>query len=178
MGSKPSSSYLLLKIWDRRDSNPRPRDYESPALPLRHSPRRLFNCQGLLRGSGATFPLKKQHSVVFFGKKTTLSCFFRQSATVPEDYSIVRDFCAVAALPSLSKNNTQLFFSAECHSPEIDILFSTNTEKIIISQRFNPLSFITALLRFCLQCTGYASKLPENITKIKHLFLELIWQFC
>ena len=134
-------------------------------------------------------------------------------ATVPEDYSIVRDFCAVAALPSLSKNNTQLFFSAECHSPrrlfncqgllrgsgatfplkkqhsvvffsaechspEIDILFSTNTEKIIISQRFNPLSFITALLRFCLQCTGYASKLPENITKIKHLFLELIWQFC
>ena len=98
-----------------------------------HSPRRLFNCQGLLRGSGATFPLKKQHSVVF---------------------------------------------SAECHSPEIDILFSTNTEKIIISQRFNPLSFITALLRFCLQCTGYASKLPENITKIKHLFLELIWQFC
>ena len=25
-------------IWDRRDSNPRPRDYESPALPLRHSP--------------------------------------------------------------------------------------------------------------------------------------------
>ena len=25
-------------IWDQRDSNPRPRDYESPALPLRHSP--------------------------------------------------------------------------------------------------------------------------------------------
>ena len=107
--------------------------------------------------------------------KNNTQLFF---SAVPEDYSIVRDFCAVAALPSLSKNNTQLFFSAECHSPEIDILFSTNTEKIIISQRFNPLSFITALLRFCLQCTGYASKLPENITKIKHLFLELIWQFC
>ena len=30
---------FALKNWDRRDSNPRPRDYESPALPLRHSPR-------------------------------------------------------------------------------------------------------------------------------------------
>lgn len=27
-----------FSIWARRDSNPRPRDYESPALPLRHSP--------------------------------------------------------------------------------------------------------------------------------------------
>ena len=25
-------------LWDQRDSNPRPRDYESPALPLRHRP--------------------------------------------------------------------------------------------------------------------------------------------
>ena len=29
---------LSSVIWDQRDSNPRPRDYESPALPLRHSP--------------------------------------------------------------------------------------------------------------------------------------------
>ena len=28
----------LYKIWARRDSNPRPKDYESSALPLRHRP--------------------------------------------------------------------------------------------------------------------------------------------
>ena len=31
---------LAYFLWDQRDSNPRPRDYESPALPLRHSPMR------------------------------------------------------------------------------------------------------------------------------------------
>ena len=36
---KKSLSALDFKWWDQRDSNPRPRDYESPALPLRHSPR-------------------------------------------------------------------------------------------------------------------------------------------
>ena len=29
-------------IWARRDSNPRPRDYESPALPRRHRPVTTF----------------------------------------------------------------------------------------------------------------------------------------
>ena len=29
---------VFLKIWARRDSNPRPKDYESSALPLRHRP--------------------------------------------------------------------------------------------------------------------------------------------
>lgn len=33
---------LIIRVfkykWDQRDSNPRPRDYESPALPLRHRP--------------------------------------------------------------------------------------------------------------------------------------------
>ena len=37
---KKSLSALIFKWWDQRDSNPRPRDYESPALPLRHSPKR------------------------------------------------------------------------------------------------------------------------------------------
>ena len=59
--------------WARQDSNLRPRDYESPALPLRHKPIScdiLFNCQIAL--DRATF---------------------------------------------LSKNDTQSFFSAECHKP-------------------------------------------------------------
>ena len=30
------------KIWARRDSNPRPKDYESSALPLRHRPVTTF----------------------------------------------------------------------------------------------------------------------------------------
>ena len=30
-----------LLWWDQRDSNPRPRDYESPALPLSYSPKLL-----------------------------------------------------------------------------------------------------------------------------------------
>ena len=38
---------LSFKIWARRDSNPRPKDYESSALPLRHRPVTtfLFNFQ-------------------------------------------------------------------------------------------------------------------------------------
>lgn len=39
---------FFSKWWARQDSNLRPRDYESPALPLRHKPIScdiLFNCQ-------------------------------------------------------------------------------------------------------------------------------------
>ena len=46
----PHTKKALLKafkIWDRRDSNPRPRDYESPALPLRHSPENILHSSNL-----------------------------------------------------------------------------------------------------------------------------------
>ncbi len=45
---KKSLPAPIRKIWARRDSNPRPRDYESPALPLRHRPvttKVIFNFQ-------------------------------------------------------------------------------------------------------------------------------------
>ena len=35
---RPPSVEVFFKIWARRDSNPRPKDYESSALPLRHRP--------------------------------------------------------------------------------------------------------------------------------------------
>ena len=47
LGEKPSQNFqqkrlpkkeVFFKIWARRDSNPRPKDYESSALPLRHRP--------------------------------------------------------------------------------------------------------------------------------------------
>lgn len=34
---------MSFLIWARRDSNPRPKDYESSALPLRHRPVALQN---------------------------------------------------------------------------------------------------------------------------------------
>ena len=52
----------FYKIWARRDSNPRPKDYESSALPLRHRPLLkygvfLFSCFALpvSCASGATY---------------------------------------------------------------------------------------------------------------------------
>ena len=41
-------------IWARRDSNPRPKDYESSALPLRHKPKALniiLSCSALAETS-------------------------------------------------------------------------------------------------------------------------------
>ena len=55
--------------WARQDSNLRPRDYESPALPLRHKPIScdiLFNCQIAL--DRATFLSKNDTQSFFFGR--------------------------------------------------------------------------------------------------------------
>ena len=83
------SSLLLLKIctknWDRRDSNPRPRDYESPALPLRHSPR-LFNFFTFYRGGGSLLPsLSKMIINHFLGRvpQSQIYWFWNLSAVVP-----------------------------------------------------------------------------------------------
>ena len=58
---KKSLSGSLFKNWARRDSNPRPKDYESSALPLRHRPVTsfvylIFTCHCLcLAVASATF---------------------------------------------------------------------------------------------------------------------------
>ena len=59
---KSQSMTGFYKIWARRDSNPRPKDYESSALPLRHRPLLkygvfLFSCFALpvSCASGATY---------------------------------------------------------------------------------------------------------------------------
>ena len=39
---KQTGSYSPSVFWARRDSNPRPKDYESSALPLRHRPVTTF----------------------------------------------------------------------------------------------------------------------------------------
>ena len=78
---------IFRKNWARRDSNPRPKDYESSALPLRHRPVAL-----------------KSYLIVnhIYGLRL-----------------------ATATLPSLSKNDTQSFFSAECQQARgVKILFN------------------------------------------------------
>ena len=66
----------FYKIWARRDSNPRPKDYESSALPLRHRPLLkygvfLFSCFALpvSCASGATYLSKNlTFSQLFLGR--------------------------------------------------------------------------------------------------------------
>ena len=61
-------SFLL--IWARRDSNPRPKDYESSALPLRHRPVTTFNilfsiCLGLAVAQCAILPIHFERYSIF-----------------------------------------------------------------------------------------------------------------
>ena len=70
---------LSFIIWARRDSNPRPKDYESSALPLRHRPVAIiiFNFKSFLACAQASaFALPTS-------SRTILNRSRRQSATGP-----------------------------------------------------------------------------------------------
>ena len=90
---------IFRKNWARRDSNPRPKDYESSALPLRHRPVALksyliVNHIYGLRLATATLPSSR---------KTILNRFSRQSANRPvalKSYLIVNHIYEGAACDS------------------------------------------------------------------------------
>ena len=56
---KDNNKKLLSFLWARQDSNLRPRDYESPALPLRHKPT-LFS---LLFAIWTTLPTSQKKNI-------------------------------------------------------------------------------------------------------------------
>lgn len=57
---------LIIRVfkykWDQRDSNPRPRDYESPALPLRHSPTAVSKLPSTIGTSSQYHQITKKSS--------------------------------------------------------------------------------------------------------------------
>ena len=83
--------FLSFKNWARLDSNQRPKDYESSALPLRHKPILVYLIVALA--------LPTSH-------KTILNRFVRQSATSPWRLFYCYGLCSVASLPNSFKNDT------------------------------------------------------------------------
>gem|GEM_PF-6953620 len=111
---------IFRKNWARRDSNPRPKDYESSALPLRHRPVALksyliVNHIYGLRLATATLPSSR---------KTILNRFSRQSANRPvalKSYLIVNHIyglrLATATLPSSRKTILNRFSRQSANRP-------------------------------------------------------------
>ena len=58
----------FYKIWARRDSNPRPKDYESSALPLRHRPLLKY---GVLIFSCCALPVSCGSDATYCGENST-----------------------------------------------------------------------------------------------------------
>ena len=63
----------FYKIWARRDSNPRPKDYESSALPLRHRPLLKY---GVLLLSCFVMPVPCVSDTTYLSKNLTFSHLF------------------------------------------------------------------------------------------------------
>ena len=90
----------LFKNWARQDSNLRPRDYESPALPLRHKP---ISCC-LLSAVPLALPTSRQEHLVL----SSAECHKPISCCLVSAVSL--------ALPT-SRQEHLILSSAECHKP-------------------------------------------------------------
>ena len=111
----------FYKIWARRDSNPRPKDYESSALPLRHRPLLKY---GVFLFSCFALPVSCASGATYCFENVTFSQLFLQCHRPLLKYGVFLFSCfalpvsCASGATYLSKNLTfNQLFSAECHRP-------------------------------------------------------------
>ena len=138
----------LYKIWARRDSNPRPKDYESSALPLRHRPLLKY---GVFLFSCFALPVSCASGATYCYENVTFSHLFLQCHRPLLKYGVFLFSCF--ALPVSCASGATYFFKNLTFShlflgrvPQVIIdnliysIYQVNIKKSTIFFRFTPLS--------------------------------------
>ena len=151
----------FYKIWARRDSNPRPKDYESSALPLRHRPLLKY---GVFLFSYFALPVSCVSGATYCFENVTFSQLFLQCHRPLLKYGVFLFSCFALPVSCASgatycfENVTFSHLFLQCHRPLL---------------KYGVFLFSCFVLP--VSCVSYATYLSKNLT-FSQLFLGRVPQ--